>query len=259
MTSAAEARSLARMPPQPTVRALDVIGDVHGCLPELLDLLRALGYGVDGPLLTPPSLRQLVFAGDLVDRGPDVPGVLRLVMGAVRAGKASCVLGNHDDKLRRVLNGEDVAISAGRAVSLRQLTGESAAFREEVREFLEGLPPRLSFLAGQVLVVHAGERAELPDPQRAHHNVYGADGGVPGPFGYKERDDWAADYTGAALVVSGHTPTLAPLWRGNTVNIDTGCVFGGRLTALRLPEREAVSVPARRAYAQSLRFSALRH
>lgn len=234
------------------------MGDVHGCLPELLDLLERLGYRVNNGRVLPPPGRRLALVGDLVDRGPDVPGVLRLAMEAVRSGAAVCVLGNHDDKLRRLLNGEAVSLSAGRAASLAQLESEPRAFVAETRAFLAGLPPRLALDGGRLLLAHAGDRPDLPEAERSEFNVYGADTGRLDPHGYPERLDWASGYNGPALVVYGHTPALAPGWDENAVNLDTGCVYGGRLSALRYPEREIVSVPARAAYAPSRRFAAAR-
>src|SRR3954463_3957358 len=78
--------------------------------------------------------------------------------------------------------------------------------------------------------------------------LFGETTGETDDFGLPVRRNWAADYRGRALVVYGHTPVADPAWENNTVNIDTGGVFGGRLTALRSPERETVSVPARRQY-----------
>src|ERR1700674_4793002 len=104
----------------------DVIGDVHGCLHELTDLLEKLGYEMSEPVegryqVTHPEGRRVIFVGDLVDRGPDTPGVLRLVMAMVESGVALTVVGNHDQKLVRALRGKRVSLSHGLERSLEQL------------------------------------------------------------------------------------------------------------------------------------------
>ncbi|ADV68313.1 metallophosphoesterase [Deinococcus maricopensis] len=229
-----------------TAEAYDVIGDVHGCLPELLALLNQLGYRVDEALrVRAPRGRHLVFAGDLVDRGVNTPGVLRLVMGAVQDGVASCVLGNHDDQLRRALDGETLPSTRGRAAALDQLARETPAFRAQVRAFLGGLPPRLRLAGGRLLVAHAGDRDTLGEEARSRSNVYGLSLPERDAFGRRLRDDWVAAYRGSALVAYGHTPVRTPQWRGRTVNLDTGCAFGGALSALRFPEGLTASVAAR--------------
>ena len=123
----------------------DVIGDVHGCLTELLALLEKLGYALtrddSGRVVgaAHPEGRRAVFLGDLVDRGPDTPGVLRTVMGMVAAGSALCVPGNHDVKLMRKLRGRDVRVTHGLAESLEQLERETPEFRTAVSDFVDGL------------------------------------------------------------------------------------------------------------------------
>ena len=83
--------------------------------------------------------------------------------------------------------------------------------------------------------------------------LYGETTGETGEFGLPVRWNWAAEYRGRAVVVYGHTPVPEPEWLNRTINIDTGCVFGGRLTALRYPEKELVSVPAAATYAEPAR------
>jgi protein phosphatase len=239
--------------------SFDVIGDVHGCLDELLTLLAALGYrvgyqtGAAGPDLValPPPGRRAVFVGDFGDRGPDTPAVYRLVMGMARRGDALCVMGNHDNKLLRKLRGNDVQLRHGLARTVEQLAAEPPAFVEEVRRFLEGLVSHYVFDDGRLVVAHAGLREDLQG--RASGRVrsfalFGDTTGETDDYGLPVRRNWAADYRGRALVVYGHTPVAEPAWQNNTVNIDTGCVFGGRLSALRYPEKEIVSVPARKQY-----------
>lgn len=239
----------------------DIVGDVHGCFDELLILLDQLGYqvGQDAAgtyLVTHPAGRKLVFVGDLVDRGPRVPSVLRLVMDAVAAGQALCVPGNHDAKLQRKLAGRDVQVSHGLAATLEQLATEPPAFVERVRTFLDGLVSHYVLDDGKLVVAHAGLPASMHGRGSAKVRdfaLYGETTGETDEFGLPIRYNWAADYRGQAVVVYGHTPIPEPEWLNQTLNIDTGCVFGGRLTALRYPERELVSVPARQTYCEPVR------
>jgi protein phosphatase len=194
--------------------------------------------------------------GDLVDRGPNTPAVLRLVMSMVEAGNAICVPGNHDDKLLRKLQGRDVQIAHGLAESLAQLDGESSEFKEQVINFLDGLVSHYVLDNGKLVVAHAGMKTEMQG--RSSRRVrdfalYGETTGEVDEFSLPIRYKWAADYRGKAMVVYGHTPVPEAEWLNNTINIDTGCVFGGKLTALRYPERELVSVPAARVYSEPIR------
>jgi len=234
----------------------DVIGDVHGCFDELTALLAALGYAVDGHGVTPPLGRKAVFLGDLVDRGPKTPDVLKLVMGMVAAGTALCVPGNHDVKLLRKLRGKDVQITHGLAETLAQMGVEPPEFSAEVKAFLDGLVSHYLLDGGRLVVAHAGMKAEMQgrgSGQVREFALYGETTGETDEFGLPVRYPWAEGYRGTADVVYGHTPIPAPEWLNHTLNIDTGCVFGGRLTALRYPERELVSVPALATYAEPAR------
>jgi protein phosphatase len=239
----------------------DVIGDVHGCRAELETLLADLGYEIRtdaGGRLTGAhhAARRAIFLGDLVDRGPDTPGVLRLVMGMVAAGDALCVPGNHEAKLHRALRGRDVQVTHGLAESLAQLAGETPEFRADVERFLDSLISHYVLDAGRLVVSHAGLTERLQG--RASGRVrefclYGETTGETDEYGLPVRYPWAQEYRGAATVLYGHTPVPVPEWINNTLCLDTGCVFGGRLTALRYPERELASVPAAQVYYQPAR------
>ncbi|TDC33093.1 polynucleotide kinase-phosphatase [Micromonospora sp. 15K316] len=233
----------------------DIIGDVHGCRAELESLLVRLGWRLhrderDRPVdATHPAGRTAVFVGDLVDRGPDSPGVLRLVMGMVAAGHAICVPGNHEQKLLRRLRGRDVRLTHGLAETMAQLEAEPPEFVSEVATFVDGLVSHFVLDGGRLVVAHAGLKEEYQG--RASGRVrafalFGETTGETDEYGLPVRYPWARDYRGSATVVYGHTPTPEPEWINNTICIDTGCVFGGRLTALRYPERELVSVAAER-------------
>jgi len=227
----------------------DIIGDVHGCLDELTELLARLGY--EGGV--PPAGRKAVFVGDLVDRGPKIPGVLRLVMAMVDAGHALCVPGNHDIKLMRKLRGKDVQITHGLADSLQQLETETPEFRESVAKFLDGLVSHYVFDDGKLVVAHAGMKEEMQgrgSGKVRDFALYGETTGETDEFGLPVRFNWAAGYRGKAMVVYGHVAVEEAEWLNRTIDIDTGCVFGGKLTALRYPELELVSVAAHRTYCE---------
>lgn len=230
----------------------DFIGDVHGCLSELQELLVKLGYTVNDLEVTPPPGRTAVFVGDLVDRGPDSAGVLRLVMNMVKAGAALVVPGNHDEKLKRALDGKAVRALHGLDVTLAQLDAAGEDFKAEVREFIQGLVSHLVLDDGRVVVAHAG----LPERYHGRSSgrvrsfaLYGDVDGSQDDLGLPVRRDWAAEYRGAAHVIYGHTPLARARWVNRTMDIDTGCAFGGSLSALRYPEMELVSVPAHAQYA----------
>lgn len=243
----------------------DIVGDVHGCYDELTALLAGLGYEVAPPgdgdpaggfRLRHPAGRRLIFLGDLTDRGPRSVDVLRLVLDAVGSGAALAVPGNHDAKLLRKLKGEDVRASRALQQTLADLAATPPAFQERVRAFLDGLVSHYVLDEGRLVVAHAGMTEEMQGRGSGRVRdfaLFGETTGEVDEFGLPVRLNWAADYRGRAMVVYGHTPVPEAEWLNRTINIDTGCVFGGKLSALRYPEREIVSVPAARTYFESAR------
>ena len=234
----------------------DIVGDVHGCCDELEDLLAELGYSnTDGAYIHPEG-RRAIFVGDLVDRGPRIVDSVRLVQAMVSAGSAYCVPGNHDMKLVRKLRGRDVQITHGLDRTLAELEALPEEGRIELRDFLDGLVSHLVFDDGNLVVAHAGMKEEMQgrgSGKVRDFALYGETTGETDEFGLPVRWNWAAEYRGKAMVVYGHTPVPEAEWLNRTINIDTGCVFGGRLTALRYPEKELVSVPARETYADPVK------
>lgn len=239
----------------------DMIGDIHGCADELEELLARLGYRVryEGrgddrrAEVMPPAGRRAIFVGDFVDRGPRSPDVMRIAMAMVEQGHALAVPGNHDVKFLKWLRGANVRLTHGLDLTVAQFEEESGPFRDRVREFLLGLPHHLWLEGGRLVVAHAGILQEMIG--RASESVrefclYGDTDGETDATGLVVRYHWAAAYRGESAIIYGHTPVPDAEWVNNTLCIDTGCVFGGRLTALRWPEREVVSVPALRMYAK---------
>lgn len=229
----------------------DIIGDIHGCRSELETLLGKLGYDVRAA--RHPDRRKVVFLGDLVDRGPDIPGVLPIVMKMVEAGTALSVPGNHEKKLLRKLRGKDVQITHGLAESLAQLEREPPEFQKTVMDFIDGLVSHYVLDDGKLVVAHAGMKESMQgrgSGKVRDFALYGETTGETDEFGLSVRYNWAAEYRGHAMVLYGHTPVPDPEWLNGTISIDTGCVFGGRLTALRYPEKELVSVPAERTWCE---------
>ncbi|MER9562464.1 MULTISPECIES: polynucleotide kinase-phosphatase [unclassified Mesorhizobium] len=243
---------------------VDIIGDIHGCADELQILLSRLGYSVawsedrDERTVTviPPEGRKIVFVGDLVDRGPNAPDVLRIAMSMVAAGTAYCVQGNHERKLSRWLEGRKVTVAHGLQQTIDQLSAQDRGLREALPAFLDGLHSHVWLDGGSLAVAHAGLKEEMIGRGSGavrEFALYGETTGETDEFGLPVRADWAAAYRGKTAVIYGHTPTLAAEWVNNTLCIDTGCVFGGKLTALRWPERELIEVPAIQTWSEPIR------
>jgi protein phosphatase len=160
----------------------------------------------------------------------------RCTAALVESGSAICVPGNHNMKLLRKLRGKNVQITHGLAESLAQLEAEPPEFREKVAEFIDGLVSHYVFDDGKLVVAHAGMKESMQgrgSGKVRDFALYGETTGETDEFGLPVRYPWADDYRGRAMVVYGHTPVPEPQWLNRTINIDTGCVFGGKLTALR--------------------------
>ena len=231
----------------------DIIGDVHGCYDELIALLDKLGYDIRPDQIVPPPGRKAIFLGDLVDRGPKIPHVLDLVMSMVKGNTALCIPGNHDARLVRALRGKRVRPTYGLSESLAQI---DARDRKRYADFLDGLVSHYVLDDGNLVVAHAGMTEEMAGRTSGAVRafaLYGETTGETDEFGLPIRLNWAAGYRGAATVVYGHTPVPRAEWLNDTINLDTGCVFGGALTALRYPEKKCVSVPSVKMYAKPAR------
>jgi protein phosphatase len=239
----------------------DIIGDIHGCFDELVELLNKLGYAItkspEGHFaVTPPEGRRVIFLGDLTDRGDNSPEVLRLVMDMVKTEQAFCICGNHDDKLLKHLLGKQVSTEHGLEKTITQFAAITPEFRDEVKAFLDSLIAHYVLDDGKLIVTHAGLPEEMHGRASASVRAFCLFGEVTGEidaFGLPVRHDWAKNYKSKAMVVYGHTPIPKVEWLNNTINIDSGCVFGGKLSCLRYPEKEIVQVTAKAVYCEPVR------
>ncbi len=206
--------------------------------------------------MTPPAGRKAVFLGDLVDRGPNAPDVLRIVMSMVATGTGYCIQGNHERKFGRWLEGRKVTIAHGLQQTIDQVEAQDPGFRRDLPEFLDGLRSHLWLDGGRLAVAHAGLKAEMIGRGSGavrEFALYGETTGEIDEYGLPVRADWAAQYRGETTVIYGHTPVVEAEWVNNTLCIDTGCVFGGELTALRWPEKALVQVPAREVWCEPMK------
>jgi len=231
----------------------DIIGDIHGCYDELCTLLEKLNYTIDKEncTATPPEGRKAIFLGDLCDRGPNNIATLRMTMNMVSTGNALCIGGNHDAKLLRYLKGSSVQLTHGLDITTQELAAQDESFLAQAKAFLDSLISHYVLDNGKLVVAHAGIKEKYHG--RASGNVrqfclYGDTTGETDEYGLPVRLPWANEYRGKALVIYGHTPTTIVESVNNTFCIDTGCVFGGKLTAFRYPEKEIVQVDAAKEY-----------
>lgn len=261
---AVAAASVVRLPLRNNLKhehgPFDILGDVHGCFDELTQLLGRLDYEQNAAgVFRPPEGRKAIFVGDLVDRGPKIPDTVRLVRDMVDAAYAFCVPGNHDVQFLKAVRGKNVPIAHGLDDSLRQFKEYEngyPGFTQIAADFIDKLVSHYVLDDGKLVVAHAGMKEEMQgrgSGKVRNFALYGETTGETDEHGLPVRYNWAAEYRGKSMVVYGHTPVAEPEWLNRTINIDTGCVYGGRLTALRYPERELISVPAMKTYHPSRR------
>jgi protein phosphatase len=237
----------------------DIIGDVHGCYAELCTLLGKLGYTQQGVGWSHPDKRRVVFVGDLADRGPQNVAVWRLVVTMAEQGNALLVIGNHDNKLMRWLMGRPVRVGKGLLSTITEIEAlpepEQSDFRARLLALLRATPGYLLLDSERLVVTHAGIRDDMIGHWDRHIASFCMYGDVAGydQDGYPQRRNWASERIvrqPAPLIVYGHVVVDEPGFINNTVDVDTGCCFGGRMTALRYPERAFMHVPAQHVYAE---------
>ncbi|NLK20671.1 MAG: hypothetical protein GX308_01010 [Epulopiscium sp.] len=231
----------------------DIIGDIHGCYKELSILLKELGYHKKNGSYMHPKGRKLISLGDLNDRGPENLKTINLIINMVENNNALYVYGNHCNKFYRYLLGRKVQITHGLEGTVKEyneLTWEEKEnFKNKYINFYEKQSHYWILDEGDLIVVHGGIKQSLvgrDDPRTHKFCLYGDITGRKDEEGHPIRRDWAKEYTGRAMIVYGHTPILKPIWINNTLDIDLGCVFGGKLGALCYPEKKIITVDSTR-------------
>ncbi len=235
---------------------IDIIGDVHGCYEELCELLTKLGYKKQQNTFFHPEGRRAVFVGDITDRGPASISVIQLVYNMVVVHKeAQYVPGNHCNKLYRYFLGNNVQEKHGLETTVAEYKALGQKEQEKIRKqfmFLyKHAPLYLQIPELQVVIAHAGIKTSLigrTDKKVKSFVLYGDTTGKFHPDGRPIRRDWAKYYQGDQWIVYGHTPVNEPRKINKTINIDTGCVFGNRLTAFSLPEEKTTSIPSKQPF-----------
>jgi predicted MPP superfamily phosphohydrolase len=206
-----------------------VVGDIHGCYDELISLLDKVGFGADD---------RLVSVGDLITKGPKSREVLDLF---IKEPRLTAVLGNHDLAIRRRWNGEKLKLKSSQKPTHKELKKE----KEHYVSYLNSLPFMIDL--DKHLVVHAGLR-----PGVALHSQTTEDLTELRSLGpdraSRNATPWYEVYDGEKVVLFGHWPASEPRRGPKAIGLDTGCVYGRRLTAYIIETEKFVSVPARRAY-----------
>jgi len=206
-----------------------VVGDIHGCYDELTDLLDKMAFGAND---------RLVSVGDLITKGPKNREVIELFMNEPRF---SAVIGNHDLAVRRRWNGEKIKMKPAQKQVHKELKGE----KERYLTYFNSLPFMIDL--GNHLVVHAGLRPEVALHSQTTEDLtelrcLGKDRTS------REGTPWYEVYEGEKVVLFGHWPAREPRRAKKAIGLDTGCVYGHRLTAYTVETGELTNVSARRVY-----------
>lgn len=225
----------------------DIIGDIHGCYNELIMLIERLGYTKTKKGYVHPKGRKLISVGDLADRGYNNIKSIEVIMKMVEEKNAYYVYGNHCNKFYRYLIGRKVQKTHGLEDTVTEFErlDDKEVFRKRYISMYQNTFPYLILDEGRLVVSHAGIKEILIGKQDEQVKKFCLYGDITGEFdeeGHPVRKDWFLNYAGKPMIVYGHTPMIEPIFINNTVDIDTGCVFGGKLTALRYPEKNFVQV-----------------
>jgi serine/threonine protein phosphatase 1 len=209
-----------------------VVGDIHGCYDELTELLDKAGL---------EKTDRVVSVGDLITKGPKNREVLELFMTDKRF---SAVMGNHDLALRRRWNGEDLKLKSAQKKTHKELKSD----KEKYVAYFNTLPFTIDL--GKHLVVHAGLRPNVAMHSQTTDDLTRIRTLGEDPEG-RDGTPWYDEYDGEQIVLFGHWPAAEPRRARKAIGLDTGCVYGYRLTAYIIETDEFVSVKAKQSYDKS--------
>ncbi len=234
----------------------DIIGDIHGCYDELIELVHKLGYVKRGMAYFHPDDRRLVSVGDIADKGDKNIDSLNFWINQVNYGGGMWVYGNHCFKFYRYLIGNKVKLTHGIEKTVKEFNNlpsdEKELFKDRFIKCYEGRCHYIMLDNKKLIVVHGCLKEKDIGNFGKSIKTRCLYGDITGEFdenGKPIRNDWAKEYNGKSLIVYGHTAVKEAEIINNTIDIDTGCVYGGKLTAFRYPEREIVQVNGK-AYAE---------
>lgn len=217
-----------------------IIGDVHGCIEELDRLLKKLSLG--------PKDR-LIFAGDLVNKGPATKEVLKRARGL----KAECVLGNHEIRLLRYRNGEDPKTQRSKDIKT------ALKLNEADWKYIEAMPLHIELPEHAAIVVHGGFLPGIHWRKQSEEIItriqtIDQNNKICKRTKSPKVRYWADSWKGPEFVIYGHTPRRELYQKPTSIGLDTGCVYGGHLSALSLPDLTITQVKARCVYEESAEF-----
>lgn len=231
-----------------------VIGDIHGCIDETLELLEQAGFFFNKDLECTcyPAQRTIIQVGDLIDRGPGIDQVLKLFMGLKEVGLAEIVLGNHEDKYLRYLKGNPVKVGKSLQITIDSVVAHGKKFEAEVKEFLSSLPTVLE--KDDFIVVHGAYKEGVSEKYQRNLSLYGDIDGRKDKDGYPNRlDTWKHEYKGDKNIFHGHiagsdVDVFKTKQKTMIVNLDSGCVFGRQLSGMLYPHGDVFQVKAKKGY-----------
>lgn len=210
-----------------------LIGDVHGCFDELIALLDKVHFN--------DKSDRLIFLGDIINKGPKSVEVINFVM----SGGHECVRGNHEQGFLNALNSDsDVKLSGG----FKQLALALGKDLSTVAKWMDGLPYYIE--EEDFIALHAGLAPDIALEQQSSATLTTIRtwDGVGKDLNNEEDPPWFEFYKSKKLVVFGHWAKKGLVERDNSIGLDTGCVWGGQLSALLLPQRKVISIDAFKTY-----------
>lgn len=210
-----------------------MVGDLHGCYDELIALLSEIKFGVHD---------RLIAVGDLIVKGAKNAELLDLFVSDARF---SSVLGNHDYAILQHWRGAEPKLTAAQVKTCTELEPR----RETYYRYLDSLPLMIDL--GSHVVVHAGVRPDVPLDKQADEDLLELRTLGNSQRNSRKGKPWYEEYDGTKIVLFGHWPAPTPRVGPRAIGLDTGCVYGNRLTAYRVETGAVVSVPARFAYRSS--------